>query len=772
MKTFLISFYGLMLIFFLLPVIGFSQKKDITSGLPRYIKNPNSDSLIKRTFLPRNNQSPLSECQISNTDAITFDGFPNYQSLQQHSPDIPIRRSNPWSYEELTSEPSIVVDPMNKNNILTGSFSYYPNNLYIDNDPLNGIDIESSTQNGQNWFGGVFPNELFDYPIPLSNPAVGIYHDDNSNILYCGSTMLQFNPDGSPDNAWKQVEGVSYSTDGGNNWTQTIIADILLYIQDGEYEYPAYYLDRNHLAIDNNTQSPFKGRVYSAWTPNATLTFLEYNNFGVPDWGQIDLTYSSDGINWPYNTYSTITSTMDSPNNPGNVFNDGVNIQTGLSGEVYAVWAMYPATDQNGYDHPPNGAEFALGFTKSIDGGNTFDKGKIIQNIEGIHDNQDFLSNHGYTAYSFPVMCVDKSKVHPGRIYVAWSNKHTYQDQSTTYFEIYTISSDDNGATWSSKVMVDNVSLYAFQKFSVSPWIACDNETGTVCVTYYDDRNFQGYSQFDTYVSMSRDGGITWQESKSENFTQSTGNYGGIDDYSFCSTPVYEGVQPYFNFYNGISVKDGIAYPAWTSNEATYDDPNESQPFTVISPYYIWNCVDHYDPITEEIGNGGVIKYEVSNYIHNVSQEIESGGFAFYDAGLTGNITIVPGFHAEQGSYIHAYLDGCTPFNSGDGNYRYYSGSTRSKGNQDNNILKAEIYEKLIKAFPNPTTGNFTVQLGDISGTNNSLILTNSMDEQLLQISPSANTNYQINLTDYPKGIYFIKLFTADRNYINKVILQ
>jgi hypothetical protein len=367
-------------------------------------------------------------------------------------------------------------------------------------------------------------------------------------------------------------------------------------------------------------------------------------------------------------------------------------------------------------------------------------------------------------------MCVDHSIVHHGRIYVAWSNLGFPGINLEKYADIYVIHSDNNGDSWSDPIKINTWEYYGTwdQKFSVFPWITCDNETGAVCVVFYDDRSFGAQdSRFDTYVSISRDGGTTWEESHSS--INPSGEYGGINDNSFCSMPLDDDYR-YFSSYNGISVKDGIAYPVWTSNTMVDISGQDSHPYTTVSPFYIWNCIPSYTLQSWTIQPTEVKKYECQDWITASDFMVSSGAFCFFDA--RNSIKLQSGFHAENGSYFHAYIDGCTPFNKKDANYSYYSGNSTSNSNRENNIYKTDLYDKLIKIYPNPTNGNLTIELGEVSGLDGKLIISNAKDESITQMNPSSNTSYHIDLSNYPKGIYFIKLFTQDRTYINKIIHQ
>ena len=78
--------------------------------------------------------------------------------------------------------------------------------------------------------------------------------------------------------------------------------------------------------------------------------------------------------------------------------NQGVNIQTGPNGEVYAVWAIYDSWPSD---------ETALGFAKSSNGGSSFASAtRIISNIRGIRTTGVLKSQR---VNSFPSMAVDIS---------------------------------------------------------------------------------------------------------------------------------------------------------------------------------------------------------------------------------------------------------------------------------------------------------------------------------------------------------------------------
>ena len=241
-------------------------------------------------------------------------------------------------------------------------------------------------------------------------------------------------------------QGVSYSDDG-IAWTSVIAGPST-----------GGTLDKNHLWIDNSPTSAHEGNLYDAWVDfdsGSEIYLVRSTDDG--------LTYSS-----PMNISAGV--------NAGN-FCQGVNIQTGVNGEVYAVWSIYDSS---------NLETDAYGFAKSLDGGATFSTAtRIITNTRGIRQG-GVLKNHRVN--SFPSMTVDISTgPNSGNIYMVWSNVGVPGTNTGTNKSIYMIKSTDQGATWSTPMRV-NQSVYQEGKEAYFPWITSDTENGDLSMIFYDDR--------------------------------------------------------------------------------------------------------------------------------------------------------------------------------------------------------------------------------------------------------------------------------------------
>ncbi|MBM3405607.1 MAG: hypothetical protein FJY10_12060, partial [Bacteroidetes bacterium] len=312
-------------------------------------------------------------------------------------------------------------------------------------------------------------------------------------------------------------QSFAFSTDQGQNWQQVLIANA----GSGGFS----VLDKNHMWIDNRPTSPYVGNLYVAWT----------NFTGGPNDSEIELCRSTNnGINW-----SSPIAVSEAVN--AGSHNQGVNLQTGPNGEVYAVWAIYDGFPED---------ETALGFAKSTNGGVSFQPAtRIISNIRGIRMTE---TSKDMRVNSFPVMAVDISGgAYNGNIYIVWCNIGVPGINTGNDKDVYIIKSADGGTTWSAPIRV-NQDPAGLGKEHYFPWITCDPVTGSLSVVYYDDRNVTS-DKCQAYVSVSTNAGETWEDFK-------------VSDVSFTPTPIGGLAGGYFGDYLGITARNRVVYPCWTDN--------------------------------------------------------------------------------------------------------------------------------------------------------------------------------------------------------------
>ena len=198
---------------------------------------------------------------------------------------------------------------------------------------------------------------------------------------------------------------------------------------------------------------------------------------------------------------------------------EGAMAASGLKGEVYVAWAG------------PKG----LYFDKSLDGGVTFGKDKIIAAPPG---GWDIDVTGIQRANGMPVTKVDTSNSpHRGTIYVNWV------DARNGDHDVFMMASRDGGNRWSEAVRVnDDRARNGKEQFFT--WMAVDPMDGSVNIVFYDRRDLDGTK---TGVTLARsiDGGKTFVNNKVNlkpcecNKGIFFGDYSGIDAYGGRVVPIF-----------------------------------------------------------------------------------------------------------------------------------------------------------------------------------------------------------------------------------------
>jgi hypothetical protein len=146
---------------------------------------------------------------------------------------------------------------------------------------------------------------------------------------------------------------------------------------------------------------------------------------------------------------------------------------------------------------------------------------------------------------------------HTGRVYAVWTQEVKNESDN---MDIMLQHSDDNGATWSPAVRL-NDDHTANSQFN--PAIALDQTSGDVAVSWYDTRNDLGQGglgdtdgiandDFQIWATGSADGGAHFVS----NFRVSKGTSNAPDADSFFDT----------GDYTHAAFQSGLFYPAWSDN--------------------------------------------------------------------------------------------------------------------------------------------------------------------------------------------------------------
>lgn len=202
-------------------------------------------------------------------------------------------------------------------------------------------------------------------------------------------------------------------------------------------------------------------------------------------------------------------------------------------------------------------------------------------------------------------------------------------------------------------------------------------------------------------------------------------------------------------------------------------------------------CTDDLVISNETFGNEHTFKANNSIQSFNVVHTV--GANVTYQAG--NEITILPSFQVSAGATFTAQLEACSP----PGFFRRAQPEPQSSPSlsQDSGPRSSEylyslmlprdpaIPEPLIEnewgirannlqeanfaPFPNPNTGVFTFSLRDVSNDQISYVITDLNGHVLIEQNavPRSANREKIDISEFPKGIYFLRI-----NYDREIIIQ
>ncbi|MDH3281396.1 MAG: glycoside hydrolase [Gammaproteobacteria bacterium] len=198
----------------------------------------------------------------------------------------------------------------------------------------------------------------------------------------------------------------------------------------------------------------------------------------------------------------------------------------------------------------------------------------------------------------FSVSTIDVDRT-TGRIFVSYTDRPNTLSNDT---DIYVRTSDDSGATWSARTQI-NDDVTTTSQFM--PHLAMDQTTGFVAVTWYDARNdVANNQQVDVYVSVSKDGGLTWTANQQVTTARS-------DESNANAAANGNNYGEYF----GLIAQDGVAHAAWTDGRAAnYTAGTNEDVYTALIFVDVPPICDGNGPHVAEC-NGPAIALDGSNSI-------------------------------------------------------------------------------------------------------------------------------------------------------------
>jgi hypothetical protein len=376
-------------------------------------------------------------------------------------------------------EVAIAVNPKNPDNLVAGANLKY---------------VFTSFDGGKTWNEDQLPAGTYGDPC--------VIFDAEGRAFYAHLTY-----------GWDAIT-VRYSDDGGKTWPKTV----KLFGPSSDSARPGSYFesslqDKEWLCADM-TNSPYRNNIYASWTD-----FTRYGGTRPQDSSVIVFARSTNrGESWE--KYVRISDTAGDCIDDDNTM-EGAVPAVGPNGEVYVAWSG------------PDG----LYFDRSLDGGKTWGKDRILTATPGgwAFDISGISRCNG-----LPITCADiSSSPYRGNIYINWVDFRNGDP------DVFIMRSSDAGNTWGTPIRVndDPVGNGKDQFFT---WMAVDPKTGEISIVYYDRRNYNSDST-DVFLAHSVDGGASFVNSR-------------ISRAAF-----YPTAMVFFGDYNGISAYNGRIRPIWTN---------------------------------------------------------------------------------------------------------------------------------------------------------------------------------------------------------------
>jgi hypothetical protein len=196
--------------------------------------------------------------------------------------------------------------------------------------------------------------------------------------------------------------------------------------------------------------------------------------------------------------------------------------------------------------------------------------------------------------------------------------------------------------------------------------------------------------------------------------------------------------------------------------------------------YYIYNwqvenapCISPRTPVTATIGTGPAVNYSASSYdtllVNSPAVSLTGGtpaGGTYSGTGVSSGSfdPAVAGVGKFTITYTYTDNNGCSNSSTQD---VYVSSSTLGISSND---MKSGM-----ALYPNPTNGNFTLEINFLNDEEASVELVNIIGQTIFTENHnfnSGNNKLSLNLNDAAKGIYFVQVKTRSRVLTQRIIMK
>lgn len=467
--------------------------------------------IIDKTWVYERIQTTLKNKVKGDLDAMLqiedFNALSHQGNLPQSSQGIQFRDNDAGISEtpETESEIHAAVNPADTNNIIVAAMKFTEGQI------VNNLTFPIYyTQD----FGASWNLSSFDGVNDLSSGTL---------VAGGGDPVLVFDSEGTAYLSWLTLTldlsfsfkislNWAVSSDGGATWVrQPTVIDEGTVI---DLENPdSRFVDKQWMAVDQSS-SPFKDHIYTAYA-EINLTDTTYNI--LVKHKSVEAEAFSEAVELTTDDF---------------LFAQFSSIDVDASGGIHVMFAGGRASD----------SAFGLFHSYSNDGGQSFSAPVRISAFSltcfppGAGVACDLVGIDSSRVYPSPHLRVDHSGgQYDGRLYAVWT-ANGQNAIETAGTDVYFAMSDDQGANWSTPIVLnddDNPDLHQF-----FPSLTV-NDFGTLVVTWYDRREDPSNLMTQFFMTYSTDGGQSFEpnfavSSAGSDFSvigQSNANF-GIGEYT------------------------------------------------------------------------------------------------------------------------------------------------------------------------------------------------------------------------------------------------
>jgi hypothetical protein len=175
------------------------------------------------------------------------------------------------------------------------------------------------------------------------------------------------------------------------------------------------------------------------------------------------------------------------------------------------------------------------------------------------------------------------------------------------------------------------------------------------------------------------------------------------------------------------------------------------------------------------VGNGGSACFDATGTI-TVAGGVNPVNFlsgSSVDLIAGNSVLLEPGFHAYEGSFVHAYITTSARYCSmPHGNTPSSNSYISTDLNSTMSIIEDKDEKQWMKIIPNPNNGIFTVEISDNIERPANITILNMLGEVVSQTFDITANITSFDLTNFKQGLYFVKVNDGKSIVTQKLLIR